>query len=82
MNFPQQGELAPLNLETRLRLLIDALNLKGLSILARTMYQSTSGVTCVRVIIPEAEDFFLVQEGYIAMPRERGIRIIKDCVVG
>ena len=50
---------------------------RGLSIFYAFHYQSETGVTCVKVIIPGIEQFHRVRYGSFAIPGKRGQKILQ-----
>jgi len=59
------------NLEDYLEILIEILSKESFSIYFNSAY-ATNNLHTVHVIIPEAEEFFVVEKGLIIPPKERG----------
>lgn len=64
------------DLHEMLDVIIRNLDCHGLHVFFAKHYQSESGVTCVKVIIPGIEQFHRVRLGSFAIPGERGIAIL------
>lgn len=56
--------------------LIEKINSHGFDILTSIFHASSNGITALKVLVPDLEDFYMVEQGYPALPGERGKAVL------
>lgn len=65
-----------LTLEEQLNLIIKKIEITGCKVFKKLLMNLDSGFTCVKFLIPDFEQFFLVQTGKHILPNKRGMGLL------
>ncbi|KTD74956.1 YcaO-like family protein [Legionella waltersii] len=66
------------SLEKQFHTIIERIRSKGFSIYTATIAGTNTGFHCLKCIIPEFEQFYLVEIGKFILPNHRGMALIKE----